>query len=917
MKRVDLETISVHEIDSGNSNNSVDVEVPIDSNRLLLEGVAETCTNEMINLYITLIFNSNLDDSFRVEEMRRNRRKVMLKFNRVFNFDEINARQKKLSELGGSTISFHRVRVPDTIRVSDLNNMCTRELLDLYFSNTKVSSGGEIKSIKMYSHESKALVQFRNYSKIQDVLSRSHVIAESLVKLEKYYGPIEDEFIREEEELDADLASSESSTTSRGMNKRKPQAQISRTNLLNAQAIDKTKLVMSNIQENVSIQQIDFLVKLITGKNEINEINWSLEHKGKILIDFKREVDVHRLIEDFQLSPALSNLNGKAVQLETVQVTRTIVVLVKDFKLAKKPTTPQMAKLDSVNDEEEYKPESIPASRDLLDLYFINKQRSGGGEVESIERKSSRYWLVIMKDHRCLKDILSRRHVIDEKPIKVFPYYSNFGLPYIFRPLFDDYHSSSSAAFKLKIKDDRLRYFCKVKTLHKKLNDILSESNAVSRYNKLESNIIYVNYLEKLETRVPYTERMWRLKVKESIEYFLHIYKYEKITLSHNQWTAINRNNQLGDNFLQKSSSGGSRDEDEQTLDENAADGDSATKVKYIGNNCAIVSVNETSNNTEISLVGPINEVEKFIVKIKDIICKAYFTFELEEKIIKFKTYLYECEDLLAKWLNDSQDGGYDSDTEQTLMSARLNDSFESSRRGAGDFKLNKSRRNTIDEFISKLERDHLDMELSYGKLFQELGYTFLTNVPQEAFDDDDHAEYKDFNDRLTSGLDETITPRANESQMDKIKYTLDDLRSRITEMRKKFKQFLVKMKKTSKSSGGFRQGGAGGGADLSDDLDEDNLDDENEDENEDLFKLCVYVKEQKKIVTFKIHKRCRVRELKQILLEKIADQTVNTIDEIKLTYNNVEMSNDGYTINDYGIGDKATITLEFRHLED
>lgn len=254
---------------------------------------------------------------------------------------------------------------------------------------------------------------------------------------------------------------------------------------------------------------------------------------------------------------------------------------------------------------------------------------------------------------------------------------------------------------------------------------------------------------------------------------------------------------------------------------------------------------------------------------------------------------------------------------------------------GFSRLKLNKSRRNTIDEFINKLERDHLDMELSYGKLFQELGYTFLTNIPQESFDDADDGEYKDFNDRVTTGLDDTVMPNkadVNESQMDKIKYTLDDLRSRINEMRKKFRQFLAKSKKAHKSSGGGGGRGASAAAeanrsaDLSQDIETDEVDDDDDDdetggmdeEDEDLFKLCVYVVEQKKIVTFKIHKRCRVRELKQILLEKVADPArVRSIDELKLTFNSVELANDAYTISDYSVGDKATVTLEFRVFED
>lgn len=275
-----------------------------------------------------------------------------------------------------------------------------------------------------------------------------------------------------------------------------------------------------------------------------------------------------------------------------------------------------------------------------------------------------------MKDHRSVKEILSRKHIVDEKPIKAFPYYSNFGLPYLFRPLFDDYHAqtSLSAAFKLKIKDERLKYFARVKTLIKKLNEILSESNAQARYNKQEANILYVNYFEKLETKVPYTERMWRLRVMESIEYFLHIYKYEKITLSHNQWVTISRAKQLNETFLRNEEGDGGGLDETSTL--SATESPDNVKIKYIGSNCAIISINETTNNVEISVVGPNNDVDKFIVKIKDIICKAYFTFELEEKIIKFKTYLYECEDLLAKWLNESVDA-YDSDNEYALPSSR------------------------------------------------------------------------------------------------------------------------------------------------------------------------------------------------------------------------------------------------------
>ena len=868
---------------------------PNDPTRLLIDGVLETCSDEMIQLYVLLIVNGTLDDSLKIEETRRNRNRVMVKFNKNFNFDEIISRQKKIPELCGNLITFRKLAEPNTVRVSDLANSCTREVLNLYFTNTKISDGGDLKSIKVFSYANKALIEFKDYTLVSKVMSRTHIICETQVKLERYWGPIEEEYFLEEDELDQKEIDVKKDLIESSREKQKRKSIAALTTLKSFAAppntVDRTKLILSNIQENINIQHLEFYINLITARSEIKEINWSLEHKGKILIEFTKEIDINRVLSEFQSTNFLNNLNSKPIQIETVNLTRTLVVLIKDVKIKKK--TP---KLDS-NEDEDYQPEMIPATTDLLDLYFVNKQRSGGGEVESIERKSARYWLVTMKDQRVIKEILSRKHIIDEKPIKVFPYFENFGLPYLFRPIFDDFYTSagSGVVFRLKVKDERLRYFVKVKSLHKKLNEILSESNAVSRYNKQESNILYVNYVEKLETKVPYMERIWRLRVKESIEYFLQIYKYEKLTLSINQWSTLSKSKLINESII-------NRNNDDDYDGSSVIDADSAfnEKVKYVGNNCAILSINESASNVEIDIVGPNIEVDRFIVKIKDVICKAYFTFELEEKIIKFKTYLYECEDLVSKWLNDGDLA--DSDTEVTLASGRSNDSdslsIVYSRRNEGAVKLTKSRKNTIDEFISKLERDHLDLELSYGKLFQELGYTFLSNASQEPTEEDDD-EYKEFNDRITNTLDDissTIrSDRVIESQMDKIKYTLDDLRNRINDMRRKFRQFIIKSRRTTRQAN----------------LSEDSETEIDEDESEDLFKLCVYFKQQGKIVTFKVHRKCKVKELKQILFDKLANPKENSLNDMTLTYNNLELSNDGYTITDYGISDKSTITLE------
>ncbi len=110
---------------------------------------------------------------------------------------------------------------------------------------------------------------------------------------------------------------------------------------------------------------------------------------------------------------------------------------------------------------------------------------------------------------------------------------------------------------------------------------------------------------------MPYMERIWRLRVKESIEYFLQIYKYEKLTLSLQQWSTISKTKHINDSLFSRQNMDNDN-EKELELDE------SSSSIRYIGNNLAIISINETNVNVEINIVGPNHEVDKFIVKIKE-----------------------------------------------------------------------------------------------------------------------------------------------------------------------------------------------------------------------------------------------------------------------------------------------------------
>lgn len=928
-----------------NNHDSDYIEPPFDENRILLDGINDSCSDEMIKLYLLLIVNETLDERIKIEQMRRNHARVLVKFNREINFDAVRTKQQKLPELCGDVIRLDRVRVPNTIKVAELPNNVTEEILKLYFTNPKVSDGGDIELIRLFNYDNKALISFKNYNIIDQLINRAHIICETQVKLEKFYAQIEsDSFFDDDEELEEpikpDTKLNKKDAKLKDLKSKKSLEQYrsissSMTSLAsNAPVIDKTKFIISNIQENINIQQLEYFIQLLSNKIEIKQVSWSFEYKGKLLVEFKREIDLKKVLQEYHKN-VYNNLNGKPVQIEPVNLTRALLIIIKEDPAAISASKLALNKHESINTskiENEDEIAKIPATRDLLSLYFVNKQRSGGGDIEFIERRSQNCWLVKMRDQRVIKELLSRKHSVDFKEIKVFPYYENFGLPYLIHFNFNFDSQTLQLPYKLKIKDERLRYFVKVKNLHQKLNDILSESNAISKYNKQESNVLYVHYFQKLTTKVPYIEKMWRIRVKESIEYYLQIYKYEKLTLSYNQWSTILKTKQINEALLYKQ-------DDDDLEDGRLVDNEGeSNRGKFFGE-LTVINVKDTTSNIEVSVVGPTPEVDKFIVRVKDIICKAYFTYELEERIIHFKTYLLDCETLLAKWLQEREYNSDDeSDVEIVLASPRnaetssLSASYSSNRRRLEDAKnvnLDKNKRKIIDDFISKLEKDHLDMELSYGKLFQELGYAFVQRVNALKSDEEDEdAEYAEFNDKTTQVDDRYLGNDQLDaiSEMDRIKNTLDELKGRITEMRKKFRQYLSTHRPTkqatsqqnpnqSKPQKPPRNNATNPSTskpNATHTNDEDEQDEQEEPtEHTELIKLCVFVKDQMKIITLTIHRRCKIRELKQILSKQIDDREIITPDRQKLTFNGVELINEGYTISDYGITNKCTISCE------
>ena len=350
-----------------------------DRTHLLLENVADACSNEMLRLYIlfitsgttTLAAATTTDESLRIEDMRRNRRRALVRFSGTFDFDAVVERQARhMPELCGQVVRVSRVFSTNVVRVTELPNNCGKEMLMLYFTNERASSGGDVRSIKWFVFESMALVEFESARIVERVLARTHTLCEQQIRVQKYYEPIEDELRSgsgsgsggDGEDADATGDEDEERDNGRNAQPKQQQQQQQRQQMTNNNAstsrlnrgnsllkrstsghigprvhvenrdalVDKTKLVLSNIQDNVNIQQLEFYIGLLTNKSDIGECSWSMEHRGKLMIHFKKEIDINKTI--FEFGHSMNNLNGIPVQLELLNYTRTIVVLVRDTR---------------------------------------------------------------------------------------------------------------------------------------------------------------------------------------------------------------------------------------------------------------------------------------------------------------------------------------------------------------------------------------------------------------------------------------------------------------------------------------------------------------------------------------------------------------------------------------------------------
>ncbi|KAI8508653.1 positive regulation of interleukin-4-mediated signaling pathway [Branchiostoma belcheri] len=155
----------------------------LDNTHLLVKGLKESTTKEMLILYLENIS----DDEVMTVDYSTQPGVALVTLNNISYF-EMMAAKAQFRPLEGQHLTLERVSIPDAIIVTDLPDTVSRDLLELYFDSETRSGGGPISDIKMDSSTGTAVVQFDDANTVNRVHQKfPHILHNTPVSVKPYY----------------------------------------------------------------------------------------------------------------------------------------------------------------------------------------------------------------------------------------------------------------------------------------------------------------------------------------------------------------------------------------------------------------------------------------------------------------------------------------------------------------------------------------------------------------------------------------------------------------------------------------------------------------------------------------------------------------------------------------------------------
>ncbi|XP_072026036.1 protein mono-ADP-ribosyltransferase PARP14-like [Amphiura filiformis] len=331
------------------------------------------------------------------------------------------------------------------IEVSGFDSSMSEDMLTLYFENERKSGGGEIKSVKFNRTHTTATITFAEMSVTDRVLKKSHSFAGQTMTVAEKKEETRESFSSSDEQDSPvrvlEVSGYKSSTSedmllmyfenkrrSGGgdiddieMDQRKTRATITfaeqtvidrvvkkshkldgvQLTVIEKQAqpprpIDNHRILLKGIPEDVTQETLMLYIENRTDIDDQPQIVYG-EQPGTIMLCYEQEIqDIDSVIKQFDKRKL------KKSKVSAEQVKATDGVLVQDLK--------------------------ADTSRDMIELYFENHRKSGGGPVSDVEmNEDENTAFVTFEDWKIVNRVTSRTHNLSGQRLTVTAHYECLG----------------------------------------------------------------------------------------------------------------------------------------------------------------------------------------------------------------------------------------------------------------------------------------------------------------------------------------------------------------------------------------------------------------------------------------------------------------------------------------------------------
>ncbi|XP_053389478.1 uncharacterized protein LOC128552464 [Mercenaria mercenaria] len=155
---------------------------PTYENKILIKGLKSDTTYDCLYNFIQAKTGYKPDSMFWHSEQED---VVMVTFRDNPDFQELEMIFGK-NKLEGTTLKVYQIPISSCIIVANLPSEVTKDTIEFYFENTRKSGGGQVEKVVMNDDDDTCLVYFADYSKIDTVIGRKHVLSKQQLEVKRY-----------------------------------------------------------------------------------------------------------------------------------------------------------------------------------------------------------------------------------------------------------------------------------------------------------------------------------------------------------------------------------------------------------------------------------------------------------------------------------------------------------------------------------------------------------------------------------------------------------------------------------------------------------------------------------------------------------------------------------------------------------